>query len=281
MKHSEYPRVTIVTPSFNQGMFLERTILSVINQDYPNLEYIIVDGGSTDNSLEIIKKYEDRITKWVSEPDTGQSDAINKGFGMATGQVFNWLNSDDVLCPHAIKIVVDYYKRIPAIQVFYGDRIVIDQDDRVYKTVEGPSFNRRELKYYIKIPQETVFFTRDIWEKERGLNEELHYTMDNDLWFRFVRHSDFKHIPFFLGAYREHYNSKSVEVFGSQKRNDKAMAELSYMKKKYYNTWLRAPRYWKFFYMWNQMRLAHEKSSKKRRLEVEHIIELVQQNGRS
>lgn len=196
MKHSEYPKVTIVTPSFNQGMFLERTILSVINQDYPNLEYIIVDGGSTDNSLEIIKKYEDRITKWISEPDAGQSDAINKGFRKATGHIFNWLNSDDVLCPHAIKIVVDYYQRLPAIQVFYGDRIIIDQNDRINKTVEGPSFNRSELKYYMKIPQETVFFTRDIWEKVGGLNEELHYTMDNDLWFRFVRHSDFKHIPF-------------------------------------------------------------------------------------
>jgi len=120
MKMNEYPLVTIVTPSYNQADYLERTILSVLNQDYPRIEYIVIDGGSTDASIDIIKKYEDRIAFWISEPDNGQSHAINKGFKHATGEIFNWLNSDDVLMPSATTIAVHYLTTYPQYGMVYG-----------------------------------------------------------------------------------------------------------------------------------------------------------------
>jgi glycosyltransferase involved in cell wall biosynthesis len=275
MDSAEFPKVTIVTPSYNQAEFLERTILSVINQDYPNIEYIIIDGGSTDNSVDIIKKYEHKITKWVSEPDSGQSNAINKGFKMSTGQIFNWLNSDDVLYPGAIAIAVDYLKRNPNVHMVYGDRVIIDRFDRVLSTNEGPSFNRWALQQYMKIPQETTFFTREIWEKVGGLQEQLHFTMDADLWFRFLKFTDFIHIPFFLGAYREHELSKSVEVFGPNKRSSRASEEISYLLRTHLRKRIKNERVRKIFQLINLMRLAYEKTSRKRRLEYERLLGMI------
>jgi len=266
-----YPKITIVTPSFNQAEFLERTILSVINQDYLNLEYIIVDGGSTDGSIDIIKKYESHLAYWISESDNGQSHAINKGFKKATGDIYNWLNSDDILYPGVLKIIADYYQRTPQIHVYFGDRIIINCKDDIIGINEGPSFKNWESKYYLKIPQEATFFTRDIWEKVDGLDEELHYTMDVDLWRRFLKHSRFKHIPYFIGAYREHDLSKSVLNFGANKKFDNAKYERSLYKERYAYKWMSSPRLKRLFFMMNQMRLAYEKSSKKVRLEKERI----------
>lgn len=273
-----YPKITIVTPSFNQAIFLERTILSVINQGYPNLEYIIIDGGSTDGSVDIIKKYESHISKWVSEPDSGQSNAINKGFKMATGDLYNWLNSDDILYPATLKIVAEYCLKYPNHQVFYGDRVIIDKDDRVLKVNEGPSFKRWESKMYLKIPQETTFFSKSIWNKVNGLNEDLHYTMDVDLWRRFLKYTDFIHIPFYLGAYREHDLSKSVEVFGPNKSSDRAAWEIERYKEMYATKWHRHTKVQKLAFLLNQGRLAYEKSSRKGRVEADFIYSLIE-NG--
>ena len=113
--NSDWPKISIITPSYNQGIFIEETILSVLDQNYPNLEYIIMDGGSTDNTVDIIKKYEDRITYWISEKDNGQSDAINKGFHKSTGDILHWLNSDDVLVPRALNMLVEYLSNNPDI----------------------------------------------------------------------------------------------------------------------------------------------------------------------
>src|SRR4030067_2556851 len=122
------PLVSIVTPSYNQAEFLEKTILSVINQDYPRLEYFVMDGGSTDGSLEIIKRFEHRITNWISEPDRGQSDAINKGWSMASGDIFAWLNSDDMYAPGAVQAAVQAFRENPEAGMVYGDAILVDRD---------------------------------------------------------------------------------------------------------------------------------------------------------
>ncbi len=129
-------KVSVITPSYNQAEFLEKTILSVINQDYSNIEYIIIDGGSTDGSIDIIRKYENRLAYWVSEKDSGQSHAINKGLSLCTGDLVNWLNSDDLLMPSAIRILVEYYNKYPEIKLFYGDRLIIGSNDQVFEARE-------------------------------------------------------------------------------------------------------------------------------------------------
>src|SRR5215208_2659718 len=123
---SNQPRVSIITPSFNQGQFLEETMHSVLEQDYPNIEYIVVDGGSADNSVEIIKKYQGQLAWWVSEKDRGHADALNKGFSHATGEILAWLNSDDVYFPNAVSQAVSFLKTNPAIGMVYGDAELID-----------------------------------------------------------------------------------------------------------------------------------------------------------
>lgn len=271
----EYPKVTIVTPSYNQAEFLEKTILSVINQDYPNLEYIVIDGGSTDNSVDIIKKYQDKIDYWVSEKDNGQSHAINKGFAKATGQIFNWLNSDDLLLPGAIRIAVDYLTQNPDIKMVYGDRIVIGTDGRLLRAVEKPRYLKKYSFLNARIPQETTFFTRDLYESVEGLNEDLHLVMDTDLWKKFKSKTDFIHIPFYLGAYREHITSKSVVSLGLNRDSDAARKELKYLRDKYGISYMNKRWLLKLLYYFNYLRLAREKSSKKRRKEVERILSLI------
>ena len=173
------PLVTIVTPSYNQADFLERTILSVLNQDYPHIEYIVIDGGSTDGSIDIIKKYEKNIAHWISEPDNGQSSAINKGFKNAKGEILNWLNSDDILMPSATTIAVDYLCKNPEYGMVYGDRLVVDEHDQVLACVELSSFSRFLYRFGGFLPQETSFFRRDLWRQANGLDESLHISMDS------------------------------------------------------------------------------------------------------
>lgn len=275
MKENQYPKITIVTPSYNQEEFLERTILSVINQGYPNLEYIIIDGGSTDNSVDIIKKYEAHLTYWVSEADDGQSHAINKGFDRATGVLLNWLNSDDVLYSGALSLIAHYYTQDPHKHVLYGDRIIVNRTDDIVGINEAAKFKKWESKYYLKIPQETTFFTKEIYDKVGGLNNDLHYTMDADLWCRFLKHTDFVHIPYFIGAYREHDLSKSVEVFGPNKSSDRATEEIERFKKLYSSRWNRTPKMRKLLFLFHHFRLVYEKSSKARRLEVDNIHRVI------
>jgi glycosyltransferase involved in cell wall biosynthesis len=238
MNKANLPKVTIVTPSFNQAAFLEATILSVLNQTYPNIEYIVVDGGSTDGSVDIIKKYKDRLAWWVSEPDNGQSDAINKGFKQATGDIYNWLNSDDILYPDAVKIAVHFMEKHPEKEVVYGDRIVIDHASRIVDAFEPLSVTRKSSRFLLRIPQEVTFFTADLWHRVNGLNPDLHYVMDSDLWYRFLDETGFFHMPVFMGAYRDHEESKSVFGIGRNK-NNRALKEINFLKKHYSSFWSR------------------------------------------
>jgi glycosyltransferase involved in cell wall biosynthesis len=277
MNNKKLPKVTIVTPSFNQAEFLEETMLSVLNQSYPNIEYIVVDGGSTDGSVDIIKKYEDRLTSWVSEPDNGQSDAINKGFKQATGEIYNWLNSDDVLYPDSVKIAVHFMQKHPGKEVVYGDRVVIDQNSKIIDVFEPLTVTRSSSRLLLRIPQEVTFFTADLWHRVNGLNEELHYVMDSDLWFRFLDETKFFHIPFFMGAYRQHEESKSVFGIG-RNRNERALEEVQFLKKYYSGFWLNFRWLRKFYKYYALVRTAYEHNKKTRRLMKEEVKNLIAEN---
>lgn len=207
-----YPRISIVTPSFNQGKYLEKTILSVLEQGYPNLEYIIIDGGSSDESVEIIKKYADRLAYWVSEPDRGQSHAINKGFERATGEIVAWINSDDYYEPNAFKAVAEYFLMHPAVRIVMGDCNLVDERGACFARLVNRERGTLELKrYWVEnsIPtQPAIFFKRDLLEECGLLDESLHYSMDYDLWMRFARENTFSHCESTLANYRFHPEAK-------------------------------------------------------------------------
>src|SRR5512141_3252977 len=156
---SNLPKVSIITPSYNQGRFLEASILSVLEQDYPNLEYIVVHGGTKDESVEIIKKYQDRFAWWVSEKDKGHADALNKGFSHATGEVLAWLNSDDVYYPQAVKEAVALLQKNPDVGMVYADADLIDNDSAPAGQFAARQTDYRSmLRGSVHIPQATTFF---------------------------------------------------------------------------------------------------------------------------
>ncbi len=207
-----YPKITIVTPSYNQGNFLEETILSVLGQNYPNLEFIIIDGGSNDNSVEIIKKYEDKLTYWVSEKDKGQSHAINKGFAIATGEILAWLNSDDMYLPgvlHSISKTIDLSNQ----GIYFGDCVHFKyQNDALtcYGSQIYKDFQNNSLTVLDFIIQPSSFWTRKTWENVGALNENMHYAFD---WEWFIRAKQvgvaFNPIKSPLSLYRIHEAHKT------------------------------------------------------------------------
>jgi len=209
-KDPDYPKVSIVTPSYNQAKFLERTILSVLNQNYPNLEYVIIDGGSTDGSVKIIKKYEKYLAYWISEPDKGQADAINKGFKISKGEILAYLNSDDTYCDGVIRRVVDYFNNHLDVYLIYGDYVLIDAEDNIIKYKKEIEFDYNVLLYVFSyIPQPTVFFKRDILTHIGLFDTKLSCAMDCDYWIRVARKYKIKHIPCLLANFRLHRYSKT------------------------------------------------------------------------
>jgi glycosyltransferase involved in cell wall biosynthesis len=176
---------------------------------------MVIDAGSNDGSVEIIEQYRDQIAYSVSEPDKGQSNAINKGFLRAKGEVFAWLNSDDLLAPSATRIAAFYFKKYPEIGVVFGDRLHINAKGNVIGVNQCPIYSQAMFKRNFTLPQETVFFRRDIYEKVGGLDESLHFAMDFDLWCKMSKVTQMRHIPFFMGYFREHQTAKSVTVHRS------------------------------------------------------------------
>lgn len=206
-----YPKISIVTPSYNQAQFLERTILSILNQNYANLEYIIIDGVSTDESVQIIKKYEKYLTYWISEPDKGQSDAINKGFKRATGEWLCWVNSDDVLFPYTLNKLLEEIKKNPKVDIITGNVVYIDENDFIIRCIRTPQQRWFYYKHnigYFNAP--AVFFKKELFKKVGQLDDKLHYSMDIDLWHKFRQvGAKINHINEYLGGFRVHASSKT------------------------------------------------------------------------
>ena len=210
------PKITIVTPSYNQGAYIEQTIQSVLSQNFPNLEYIIIDGGSTDNTVDIIKKYEQHITYWVSEKDAGQSDAINKGLAMATGEVFNWLNSDDYYMPNALLHVGQHFMRNPILNILCAKELQKSDDGYEYLT-EGTIICQtvEETIAYGNNNQAPTFFKTDIVRALGGINPNLYFCMDGDLWIKYLLQyglTGVQKTDFVINVFRLHEASKSISA---------------------------------------------------------------------
>jgi glycosyltransferase involved in cell wall biosynthesis len=200
------PKVTVITPSFNQAQFLERTIISIHNQGYRNLEHIVIDGGSTDESVEILEKYENRLAYWHSRPDKGQSDAINQGASKATGQYMMWINSDDLLMPGALDSFVEVFRSNPDADLVYGDQVEIDNSDQVTKRVYSSPFDIANFIHEINviIPQQSAMWTTEIFNRVGGL-KLFKYAMDYDMIYRmYDAGGTFVHFPAYLSAFRIH-----------------------------------------------------------------------------
>jgi glycosyltransferase involved in cell wall biosynthesis len=215
-----WPKISIVTPSFNQGIYLEDCIRSILDQEYPNLEYFIIDGESSDESVHIIREYESRLSGWVSEPDQGQSDAINKGLKWASGDLVAWLNADDYYLPGALQTIAQAYKQYPGAPFYFGDGLRVDEKKSQKKNFfpDGSvSFDRPALINGLNYILQPATFIRRLALEEAGyLDINLHYSMDTDLWIRLSARGEPVPIQVVLAASREHGSTKTAT--GSFKR---------------------------------------------------------------
>lgn len=211
---SHFPKISIVTPSFGQGEFIEQTLLSVLDQNYPALEYFVQDGGSTDSTVEVLTRFHSRLTGWESAKDKGQSHAINLGLSRTTGEIMAWLNSDDFLMPGVLARVADFFARHPEIDVVYGDRLICDSDGQEIGRWIMPDHDDEILSWVDYVPQETMFWRRSIWEKAGGqIDESFRFAMDWDLLVRFREAgAKFAHIPEFFGVFRVHQQQKTSAI---------------------------------------------------------------------
>jgi hypothetical protein len=220
----QVPKISIVTPSYKQAEFIERTIKSVLDQQYPDLEYFVQDGGSQDGTEEILNCYSDKLTGWESRSDNGQSQAINLGFANTSGEIMAWLNSDDILLPGALAYVANYFNHHPKIDVVYGHRMLIDENDQQIGRWMLPKHDNEVLSWGDYIPQETLFWRRSIWDKAGGqIDESFSFAMDWDLILRFRKAGAcFARLPRFLGGFRIHVQQKTsagISGIGIQEMN--------------------------------------------------------------
>lgn len=204
------PLVTIVTPSYNQSRYLEQTIRSVLDQDYPSLEYFIIDGGSADFSVEIIRRYEKQLSGWLSEKDRGQADAINKGFQRASGEFIAWLNSDDIYQPGAIRKAIETFQNHPEAGLVYGDVLSIDENSRSFNLQTFKLYTLADLMAFNIISQPAVFMRRSVLEQAGYLDLDYHLLLDHHLWLRMAALAPLVYIPETLAAARYHAEAKNL-----------------------------------------------------------------------
>jgi glycosyltransferase involved in cell wall biosynthesis len=276
---STYPKITIITPSFNQGEYIEETIKSVLNQNYPNLQYIVIDGGSTDNTIEVIKKYESQISFWVSEKDNGQSNAINKGLKMAEGDIVNWLNSDDQLGSNALFDIAKLYQSKPLCYLFVGQTEFFSKE-KVYGTGGKIIFKTRENTFaFGQVNQPAMFYRTEAVKKIGYLNESLHYCMDVDWWLKYLLNYDLTTIAesnSIWAKFRLHDESKTVSNLSAFKKEKYKIyktifqfyglipstrnVEILYQ---YPPTTLQLKKACNYYYLWRSDELMLEKKNKK------------------
>ena len=221
------PKVSIITPSYNQGEYLEETILSVLNQTYSNIEYVVIDGGSTDNSVDIIRKYEERITYWCSEKDNGQADAINKGLKRATGDLVCWINSDDILYPHFVEKFVNHFVTHPNVDFLYGDvEQGTDLQHATFRKGEAIDYPTMLRTLRVPMPQQSTMWRRGVMDKIGYLDPQWHVLLDREYFMRIAQHCVIEYLPGVVAFFRNHENAKSIAEW------HKWMPELE----KYYTT---------------------------------------------
>lgn len=220
-----FPKISVITPSYNQGHFLEQTIQSVLDQQYPNLEFIVIDGGSTDHSVDIIHRYAHHFAHWQSQPDRGQSDALNQGFCRATGDFLTWLNSDDLLLPGTLHAVAAAAQRHPDTQWFAGNLLWIDPEGRIELCRKGEGWSDRLVRRgVLNLYGPTSFFKKTLLDTYGYLRDDFHYTMDTELWWRLAFNKiRFRRLRQYCWAYRLHESSKMSghHFAGSQLADEK------------------------------------------------------------
>lgn len=202
--------VSIVTPSFNQASYLELTLLSVLGQDYPHIEYLVIDGGSTDNSVDIIQEYAPRLAYWISEKDSGQAEAINKGMARAKGDIVAWINSDDYYLPGAVRAALRAFERHPDAALVYGDMLAVNERGQTTNTFRFQQLNLEDLLSFQIIGQPAVFMRRSAFEKAGGLDLSYHFLLDHHLWIRIAAQGRaIVHVPQVWAAARYHAEAKN------------------------------------------------------------------------
>ncbi|HMU92574.1 MAG TPA: glycosyltransferase family 2 protein [Anaerolineales bacterium] len=201
--------VSIITPSYNQAAYLEQTLLSVLNQDHAPIEYIVVDGASKDASVEIIKKYSDRLAYWVSEKDGGQAEAINKGFARATGEIIAWINSDDYYLPGAVSAAVKMFEANPEVMLVYGNMLAVDEHGKTFNTLTYKQLTLEDLLCFQIIGQPAVFMRRSALQKTDGLDSTFHFLLDHFLWIQLAQHGKILHADQTWAAARYHAEAKN------------------------------------------------------------------------
>ena len=206
---SNLPLVSIITPSFNQARYLEDTIRSVLDQDYPNLEYSVIDGASSDGSVDIIRKYADKLAWWGSEKDSGQAEAINKGLARAKGEIIAWLNSDDYYLPGAISAVVKAFDKNPDVVLVYGNMLAVDEKGETINFLKYNQLDLSDLLCFQIIGQPAVFFRREVLEKAGSLDATYHFLLDHHLWLRIALQGQILHVDETWAAARYHAEAKN------------------------------------------------------------------------
>jgi glycosyltransferase involved in cell wall biosynthesis len=201
--------VSIITPSFNQASYLEQTLRSILEQDYSNVEYIVIDGASTDGSVDIVRKYQNQLTYWASEKDSGQAEAINKGLARASGEIIAWLNSDDYYLPGTISAAVKVFEENPDVVMVYGDMLAVDENGQTINTLKYKQLTLVDLLCFQIIGQPSVFFRREVYEKIGGLDTTFHFLLDHQYWIRIAQQGKILHVPQMWAAARYHAEAKN------------------------------------------------------------------------